>query len=282
MSIIHPNTIRWPEPFVREAGASPAVLCLHCNASSSSQWRPLMDRLSPDFHVLATDAYDAGESPRWPWPDYIRLEDEVALLEPVLAKTSGKVMLVGHSYGAAVAIKLALTHRDRVAALALYEPTLFSLVEKEQPRPNDIEGIRRAIIEAGLALDFGDPQSAARVFIDYWGGEGSFDAMPPARQAPIVKAIVNIRRWGHALTLEPTPIRALHTLTMPVLLMVGDQTRAPAKAVAELLMRELPKPGLRVFEGAGHMGPVTHPDLVNQEIADFLRHCAPPVTARAA
>ena len=34
-------------PYHREAGIGPSVVCIHCNASSSSQWRPLMDRLAP-------------------------------------------------------------------------------------------------------------------------------------------------------------------------------------------------------------------------------------------
>ncbi len=52
-----------PEPFVREAGTGPGVVCLHANASSSSQWRGLMEQLSPAFHVLAVDSYDSGKSP---------------------------------------------------------------------------------------------------------------------------------------------------------------------------------------------------------------------------
>ena len=40
-------------PFVREAGQGPAVVCLHSNASSSSQWRALMERLSPVHRVVA-------------------------------------------------------------------------------------------------------------------------------------------------------------------------------------------------------------------------------------
>ena len=33
-------------PFVREVGAGPTVVCLHSSASSSAQWRPLMERLA--------------------------------------------------------------------------------------------------------------------------------------------------------------------------------------------------------------------------------------------
>lgn len=44
-------------PFIREAGFGPAcVVCLHSNASSSAQWRGLMDRLSDRFRVIAVDS----------------------------------------------------------------------------------------------------------------------------------------------------------------------------------------------------------------------------------
>lgn len=72
--------------FYREAGSGAAVVCLHANASSSTQWRALMDRLAPTFRVLAADGYGAGRSPPWPANKRVSLRDEVALLEPVFAR----------------------------------------------------------------------------------------------------------------------------------------------------------------------------------------------------
>ena len=43
------------ELFCREAGSGSAVVCVHCNASSSSQWRPLMDRLVKEIHAVMND-----------------------------------------------------------------------------------------------------------------------------------------------------------------------------------------------------------------------------------
>src|SRR4051812_39493513 len=117
------------EPFFREAGSGTGVVCLHANASSSGQWRGLMERLAPSHRVLAPDLYDAGKGPRWPSDSVIRLRDEVAMIEPVLQKAGAPLVLVGHSYGAAVALLAALMNPGRVRALALYEPTLFALIE---------------------------------------------------------------------------------------------------------------------------------------------------------
>ena len=127
--------------FFREVGSGPSIVCLHSNASSSSQWRPLMDALAPNFNVLAADSYGAGKSPPWPTDRAIGLRDEVALLEPVFDQAGAAFSLVGHSYGAAIALIAAIEHPDRVQALILYEPTLFALLDAESPQPNDAEGI---------------------------------------------------------------------------------------------------------------------------------------------
>lgn len=265
-----------PEPYVREAGAGPAVVCTHSNASSSSQWRGLMDLLAPRFRVLAVDSYGAGKSPEWPSDRVIRLADEVALIEPVLAKAGPSFALVGHSYGAAVALAAALAHPGRVRALALYEPTLFSLIEQQGPSPNAADGIRNAVIAAGAALDAGDADAAARHFIDYWMWEGAWDKTPAQRKPPIVASIANVRRWAHALTTEPTPLEAFRALEVPVLYMVGKRSTASAHGVAKLLATVLPRAEFVEFDQLGHMGPVTHPEVVNAQISRFLASAGLP------
>ena len=50
-------------PYFRDAGTGPGVVCIHANASASSQWRGLMDRLSASYRVLAPDSFGAGRSP---------------------------------------------------------------------------------------------------------------------------------------------------------------------------------------------------------------------------
>jgi pimeloyl-ACP methyl ester carboxylesterase len=256
-------------PHVREAGSGAGVVCLHANASSSAQWRALIDRLAPRCHVLAPDLYGAGKSPEWPSSETISLADEVALIAPVLTAAGMPLTLIGHSYGAAVALLAALADPGRVRALVLYEPTLFALVDAATPRPNDTEGIQAAVDAAGRALDAGDPAAAAGHFIDYWMGPGSWQRMPEQRRAPIAAAVGNVRRWRHALVSEAMPLSAFRALTMPVLYLVGRRSTAAAHAVARELVATLPEVE-RVELDLGHMGPVTDPDVVNDVIVRFL------------
>jgi pimeloyl-ACP methyl ester carboxylesterase len=246
------------------------VVCLHSNASSSGQWRALMDLLAPRFHVLAADSYGAGKSPAWPADRTIMLRDEVALLEPVLERAGERFTLVAHSYGAAIALVAALLQPRRVRALALYEPALFALVDAASPPPNDADGIRNTVVRAGAALDAGDAQGAAQAFIDFWMGAGSWQRMPEGRRAPITASCVNIRGWATALMKEPTPLKAFSTLDVPVLYMLGADSPASSRGVGRLLARALPRVRVVEFPGLGHMGPITHPETVNAAIARFL------------
>jgi pimeloyl-ACP methyl ester carboxylesterase len=256
--------------FFRETGDGPGVVCLHANASSSSQWRALAALLEPRHRVLAPDAYGAGRGPAWPADRRIGLRDEAALLDPVFVRAGTPFALVGHSYGGAVALVAAVREPARIRALAVYEPTLFSLVDAASPPPNEADGIRDAVARARAALEARDPHGAARHFIDFWMGEGAWDAMPQPRRAPIAAAVAHVGGWAHALFDEPTPLHAFAALDVPVLYMIGGASPAASLAVARLLTRTLPRVEVLAFEGLGHMGPVTHPDLVNPAIVRFL------------
>jgi len=258
--------------FFREAGAGPGVVCLHSNASSSSQWRALMELLAPRFHVLAPDTYGAGKSPPWPQGRKVSLADEVALLAPVFARAGDGFSLVGHSYGGAIALIAALAHRPRLRAMALYEANLFGLVERESP--DEVDGIRHAVAASVAALRRGDALAAARCFIDFWIEDGAFDRMPERVQAASAESVRDIQDWKQALFDEPTPAAALAELDVPVLLMVGSKSPLSSRAVAHRLAQVLPQVETVELAGLGHMGPVTHPERVNEVIVRFLEHNA--------
>jgi pimeloyl-ACP methyl ester carboxylesterase len=229
-----------------------------------------MDMLAPRFHVLAADAYGAGKSPPWTSDRAIGLSDEVALIEPVFDRAGRAFTLVGHSYGAAIALIAALKQPDRVDALILYEPTLFAVIDAESPQPNDADGIREVVVDAVLALEAHDSDAAARRFIDYWMGPGTWDYMPVRNKAAIADSMINVGGWRDALFGEPTPLQAFSELDIPVLYMMGEQSPPSSRGVGSLLTRVLPQVEVIEFKGLGHMGPVTHPEIVNETIIHFL------------
>jgi pimeloyl-ACP methyl ester carboxylesterase len=272
---VNEATRKMSTPFIREAGHGTrngdGVVCVHANASSSGQWRDLMTELASTFHVLAADTYGAGKSPPWPSDRTVRLRDEVDLLEPAFALAGDPFAIVGHSYGAAVALIAAVTQPERVSALALFEPTLFAVVDAETPAPNDADGIRQAVADASTALAAGNPDGAAACFIDFWMGANSWEQTAESRRGPVAASMANVGGWADALFDEPTPLSAFATLDIPVLYMTGADSPASSLGVARLLTSVLPNVEVVDFPATGHMGPITHPAQVNAAISEFLQ-----------
>lgn len=259
------------EPFFRAAGRGPSVICLHSNASHSGQWRGLMERLADRFHVVAVDGYGAGKSPEWTTPRALTMADEVELLQPVLATASTPAYLVGHSYGAAVALKAALLHPGRFGALVLYEPTFFQLVQQRSPPPNDVDGIVNAVAAAAACLASDDRDGAARCFIDFWMGAGAWDRTPAERRPAMAESVRNVQRWADTIMGEPATLADLRGLELPVLCLAGGRSPRSSLSVMELLLTALPQAEAVTFPSLGHMAPVTHPDQVNPGIERFLQ-----------
>lgn len=245
-------------------------MCLHCNASTSVQWRALADSLAGSHRVLAPDLYGSGKSPACPSDRLITLDDEVALIEPVLRACGEPVVLVGHSHGGAVAMMAALRYPSLVRALALYEPMLFALVDARSPPPNGVDGVRNMQAAAMAALTAGDHEAAARHFIDFWAGAGTWRAMPADRRRVIARCAVNIPHWRHSLFDEPTPLEAFASLRIPILHMLAGHSPESAHAVNRLLRSAWPHARVIEFPELGHMGPITHPGIVNAAIGGVL------------
>ncbi len=257
-------------PFCREAGNGEAVICLHSNASASAQWKSLMETLSSQYHVIAPDSLGAGKSPAWPTDRTITLLDEVALLEPIIESVKHPFNLVGHSYGGAVALCTALKYPNAVRAIAVYEPTLFSLAKQCPEERDAVKGISDTASDAARAVTEGNLSKAAQIFIDYWMGAEIWHTMPPARQELIAASMVNIQGWSHVLLNDTTPLSEFSKLDVPVLYMTGGRSPASATAVANVLRPALKRATHIEFASLGHMAPLTAPEPINAAIAEFF------------
>ena len=257
-------------PHYREIGSGPTVVCLHSSASSSLQWCQLGQELSDRFRVVAVDLYGYGESPRWNGDRAHNLDDEVALIEPLLRRAGEPVHLVGHSYGGAVALRVALRHPEQVCSLTVYEPVAFSLLREagvEHAAAREVCALRNAI-DAQLAQ--GNPEAAARGFVDYWSGAGSFDQLTSERRARIAVVMHKVRQDFDALYGDSVPLAAYRQIQVPVLYLHGAASPRSTRHIAALLGLGMRQADVRILDGVGHMGPVTQPERVNELIEYFL------------
>jgi pimeloyl-ACP methyl ester carboxylesterase len=259
-----------PRAFFRESGQGASVVCLHSSASSSAQWRPLMDRLGCRYRTLAADLYGSGKSPTWPALRPLSLADEVALLEPALTAAGERYHLVGHSYGGAVALAAACARPERVESLVLFEPVLFSVLMAEDPDEAAAREITAVRDDTILALQRGDLHGSGERFVDYWMAPGAWAAMPPQRRDAIAGMMSTVKAEWQALFQESTPLAAFADLDVPVLYLTASESPASVRGVARLLTKVLPRVTAIEVEGVGHMAPVTHPDRINALIERYL------------
>jgi pimeloyl-ACP methyl ester carboxylesterase len=243
----------------------PLVVCLHSSGASSRQWLPLAERVARAFHVVAPDLHGHGSGPAWLGAPAGIVDADVARVARLLS-IDRRAHLVGHSYGGVVALKLALAWPERVRSVTVYEPVAFRLLHDFAPRSGDAaeasdvgRGVQRDL-RAGLAVQ------AARRFVDYWSGAGTFEAMPPSRREAIAHRMGAIAAHFVSLWEDTMRLADVARVTAPLTILIGDRTRPPTRRIAELLRHARPDARFGALTAMGHTGPLTHPAIVAQRI----------------
>lgn len=214
---------------------------------------------------VAPDMFSHGRSPDWDgqgdFPDL--------MTHAVSRLLDSPMDVVGHSFGAMIALRLAVERPHLVRTLTLIEPVFFAIVVQDAP---DLVAHQseadRPVFEA---LDAGDPALAARLFNRAWGDGGSrWPDLREETRAAMTRGIHILPASSSAIYEDrPGLLRpgVLQSLKMPVLLLRGSRTEEVITAVNDGLARRIPHAQSVAVEGAGHMLPITHPD----ETAAHLR-----------
>jgi lipase len=100
----------------------PEILAVHGLTGHGRRWQTLATRHLPEFAIAAPDLIGHGRS-SWAAPWSIDA-NEGALGGLLDADADGPVVVVGHSFGCAVALSLAAARPDLVAALVLLDPAV--------------------------------------------------------------------------------------------------------------------------------------------------------------
>jgi pimeloyl-ACP methyl ester carboxylesterase len=263
------NTL-WSQRPVRAAGEPSTVIGLHTTAGAPDQWRPLAERLRGRYRVLAPDlhAYAAGRASGAHQP--LSLDAETALIEPLLDAFPGPVYLVGHDYGAAVALKLAHRRRERIAGLVLYEPTPFGLLlgdPESRYVALDIAVLRRVL---GHYVEAGDWFRAALRYVDHRSGPDAWQGLSTRERAAIAWRMPELCAQLDAQVADRTPLAGFARIDVPVRLLTGDRTRVATERIAQLLAGTLPRAEWRRIDGPDWMGPDSRPEAVDRQIEGFL------------
>src|SRR5438105_1460837 len=246
-----------------------SVVLLHSSASSARQWDALARALRPSCRVVAIDFHGHGTCPPRVGPARESLNDDLALVEPLLAEPDG-VHLVGHSYGGAVALAPAARPPPRVRSLAVFEPVLFRLLIDNDATSMPARQVFALVDGITAHLADGRPDKAARHFIDFWSGAHAWDALPQSRRQALAARMPTVLAHFHGLFAERLPPHALERLAMPTLCLGGADTVPATRRIGELLAERLPRAEHQALPGMGHLGPVTQTEAVNRRLLAFV------------
>jgi pimeloyl-ACP methyl ester carboxylesterase len=247
------------------------VICLHSSGSTGGQWAALRAQLEPEVRLMTPDFHGHGTGPAWHGSDEDIVAFDAARIARLAESVPGGVHLVGHSYGGAIALRVALYHPESVTSVTVYEPVVFRLLfdycGRQRPASEIIEvarDMRRQLRARSMA-------GAAMRFVDYWGGRGAWHALSTCQQAGIEKRVAVIAAQFRALANDAPRLGAYRSLHAPVLMLAGSEMRTPVRRIGELLRFALPNAAFCTMEGMGHMGPFTHASVVAQRISEFIR-----------
>lgn len=244
-----------------------AVLLLHSSLSSGRQWQ-VLKRQWPDFEGLSPDLFGYGTEPVMLQRPF-RLEQEAApFVSWLLEQPALSVILVGHSYGGAVALHLARCYPKQIKALLLFEPVAFHLLAQQQDAESQL--LLQEVLQLSAQIPASDPMQAAELFVDYWQSPGYFAALPLSMRQKMAAQVWKVAADFEALIAEPATLQQYQrAISCPVLLMSGKYSRRSALEITELLHAALPQ-SVWIQTETGHMGPVSQPELINSELLRFL------------
>lgn len=256
----------------RETGVGEPVMLLHCSGASHKAWRGLIDAHQAEFRFLAPDLYGNGDSGRWPGRSRMTLSNAAAPIRALIEAQDIPVHLVGHSYGGALALRLAIELPGRLRSLTLIEPSAFHVLRAGGSMSRAAQREIRALSdEVSRAVLAGDHWRGMARFVDYWSGPGTWTRMDEQSRALLAERLSAVPLDFHAIFSERTPAAAYRRLRVPSLVLRGGCSPVPARATAELVSTWIPGAWLEEIPAAGHMLPITHAGKVGAFVMAHLR-----------
>jgi pimeloyl-ACP methyl ester carboxylesterase len=248
-----------------DAGEGPAVVLLHGFASSLDVWDGVMSDIAKTHRVLALDLKGFGWTDR-PAGDYSPAAQAELVLKLMSARGIDRAAIVAHSWGASVALSIALAAPQRVTRLALYDAWVY----EEQIPPTfywaRADGVGEAIfgifynqrVEDKIALAFYDKSHVTQKLID---------ATERALERPGATAAALAAVRGQRFSAMQEHYKEIQK---PTLLLWGREDLVTTLAYGERLSNELPHAKLVVYPRCGHFPMVEAKAPSNAELLGFL------------
>ena len=246
--------------YVEDSGGDgPPIVFSHGFLMDHTMFAPQVTEFAQTYRVITWDERGFGrtEFDGQPFTYWDSARDLFGILDALGVE---RAVLAGMSQGGFLSLRAALLHPDRVRALVLIDT---------QPAPEDPDTLagyqamvdswvedgyqeELATVIAGLIL--GDEQLSAT-----W--KAAWQGWPAER----------LREPGRALLTRDDVTDRLGEIDAPSLVVHGREDAAIPLAKAEAMCAALPEcRGLVVVDGAAHAPNLTHPEVVNPAVREFL------------
>ena len=107
-------------------------------------------------------------------------------------------------------------------------------------------------------------EKAAAFFADYWNCSGAWDSIDQQRKNKFLNMLIpNFHKWDCVMDETISIAEWKSTLHTDIDFIVSDQIVRSISALAQLFQTHIPEWSYRVYSGAGHMAPLTHPQIIN-------------------
>lgn len=235
------------------------ILCLHSSGLSGAQWGRFTAAFSDRYTVHTPDLLGYGACQE-PYAMPFHFEQDLERLKGMLDRP---MVVVGHSYGGLLSLRLALHSPENVRALILFDPIAWGALRSVDPSAFDMmDTVRfgRTDVPAEEWLES---------FVDFWGEPGSWKAMSPRARDSMLGSFPKLRDEVHSLIGDLTPADVYSGLEQPTLLLTGKRSPVQQQRVNEILAETMSGARAEMMAG-GHMAPITHSDEYLAHVIAFL------------
>jgi lipase len=224
----------------------------------------LARHLSDRFHLVAPDMVGHGKGPEG---DRTGDYHDQATAHALDCLPAGPVHLIGHSFGATVALRIAIERPEDVASLTLFEPVLFAAASDGLEKHANAETLGRM----GQKIAEGDTMEAARLCLSIGGAGEDFERRPSGEAARMADQMWIIPAQHASLHEDAAGLLPrLDRVPCPVLMLQGATSPPVIGQILDGLEAGLADVQRAEIAGAGHMGPITHAGDVAQVVGPFL------------
>jgi len=244
---------------IREAGEGPPVLLLHGFPLDGAMWSGVARLLAPRLRVLKPDLPGRENTPA----EADGMEGYADFVEAVLRELPAPVGLVGFSMGGYVALALMKRRPEKIRALSLVDTR--AAADDESGKAKRDEAIAKVRAEGVRAI----ADSMVEKLL----------AHDSLRKGELVERVRRIMLRQDPKTVEadlkamkerPDSRDFLPEISVPTLVVVGEQDVLTPPAEAREMAAAIPGARLVTIPEAGHLTPMERPKAVAEALGDFF------------